>query len=212
MSTAPDQTAMIPNGNYRPTPLCLALPRDRQLKCLSCSHLGLLFLDAHSYILSANDRAHAMLRAGDCVSNEDGVLSAPARYRLELARCIRSVLSYGHEYATMLMTLPPRHLPVSVVIRRYTDEKAAAIVIVSDPTLPCIPRPDILRALYGLTDAEIRVACGVAKGYDPNEIARMHKITVNTVRTHLKRLFQKTGVKRQAELILILLTIPSVTE
>jgi len=179
----------------------------------SFSNLALLLLDAHPYIVSANRRAEALLRSGDCLVSEDGMLSASNGYRSALAKCIHRVINYPHhEYATMLMVVPSKRLPVSVMVRQYTAAGAAAIVIVSDPNMPVLPVADVLQALYGLTDAESRVAYGIAAGLDLSEISRVQKISVHTVRSHLKRLFQKTGARRQSELILILLTSPAVAE
>jgi DNA-binding CsgD family transcriptional regulator len=58
---------------------------------------------------------------------------------------------------------------------------------------------------FGLTMAEARLALFVAKGGTINEYAHVKGIKVSTVRTHLKSVFAKSGVKRQAELASLIL-------
>jgi DNA-binding CsgD family transcriptional regulator len=53
---------------------------------------------------------------------------------------------------------------------------------------------------FGLTQAEARVAIAVAMGLNIPEVARQIGLSPNTVKTHLRRVFDKTGTARQAEL------------
>lgn len=62
-----------------------------------------------------------------------------------------------------------------------------------------------LEELYGLTHAEARVASRVGRGLAVKEIAADLHISVETVRTHLKRIYAKTGTRRQAELVRLIL-------
>jgi len=59
---------------------------------------------------------------------------------------------------------------------------------------------------YGLTPAECRVALLLGDGHAPRKIAEMVGVTDNTVRSQIKSIFSKTGVKRQGELIRLLLS------
>ena len=61
--------------------------------------------------------------------------------------------------------------------------------------------PDLLQALFDLTPAEARVASLVANGKTVEGVAFATSSSQNTVRSHLKSIFQKTGVRRQTELI-----------
>jgi DNA-binding CsgD family transcriptional regulator len=55
--------------------------------------------------------------------------------------------------------------------------------------------------LYGLTGGELRVAMAMATNLTPQEVADMLGIGIQTVKTHLQRIFQKTCTSRQADLI-----------
>lgn len=67
-------------------------------------------------------------------------------------------------------------------------------------------RLDVAAAIYGLSPGQRRVAALVAEGLSLNEIAERLGITANTARTHLNRIFEKTGVRNQAALVRILLS------
>jgi DNA-binding CsgD family transcriptional regulator len=61
-------------------------------------------------------------------------------------------------------------------------------------------------ALFGLTAAEARLSAGLARGQNLEELSERYSVSLNTARTHLKRIFNKTGVCSQGELIKLLLT------
>jgi DNA-binding CsgD family transcriptional regulator len=63
----------------------------------------------------------------------------------------------------------------------------------------------VFRERFALTGAESRVAIEVAEGRKPSDIAGRLGLSVHTVRSHLKRIFQKTGVHSQAGLVRALL-------
>lgn len=63
-----------------------------------------------------------------------------------------------------------------------------------------------LAALYGLTRAEARLAAKLAEGLSLEDAAEALTVSINTARCQLSMAFQKTGVRRQAELVALLLT------
>jgi DNA-binding CsgD family transcriptional regulator len=70
-----------------------------------------------------------------------------------------------------------------------------------------VPQP-ILKALFDLSSAEARVAERIAAGNTLADIGKQLSVSVHTIRAQLKSIFEKTGVRRQADLIR-LLTVPS---
>jgi DNA-binding CsgD family transcriptional regulator len=62
-----------------------------------------------------------------------------------------------------------------------------------------------LSCLFHLTAAEARIATLIANGARLDDVAIELDISLNTVRTHLRHIFEKTGVERQADLIHLLL-------
>jgi DNA-binding CsgD family transcriptional regulator len=60
---------------------------------------------------------------------------------------------------------------------------------------------EIFFSLYGLTGGELRVLLALLEGLTAGEAAVRFGISSSTVKTHLQRLFEKTGTSRQAELV-----------
>lgn len=70
-------------------------------------------------------------------------------------------------------------------------------------------RLDMAAVIYGLSPAQKQLAGHVAQGLSLPDIARAMGITANTARTHLNRVFEKTGVHNQAALVRVLLSSAS---
>lgn len=62
-----------------------------------------------------------------------------------------------------------------------------------------------LRERFGLTAREARVALLIAEGHAAKEVAVTLGVTVFTVRAHLRNIFAKIGVGRQAALVRVVL-------
>jgi DNA-binding CsgD family transcriptional regulator len=65
-----------------------------------------------------------------------------------------------------------------------------------------------LQLSYGLTQQEANVALRVAAGKSPETIAEQLDLSIHTVRTHLKRTYDKVGVQGQTELAARLMAGP----
>ncbi|OEO28834.1 hypothetical protein VW23_002790 [Devosia insulae DS-56] len=67
-------------------------------------------------------------------------------------------------------------------------------------------RLEVAAAIFGLSPAQKHVAGLVVEGLSLPEVAERLAITTNTVRTHLNRVFEKTGVRTQPALVRVLLS------
>ena len=81
----------------------------------------------------------------------------------------------------------------------------AALVLIADPSRRPLPTEQALRDLDDLTPAEARTARALLAGRAPREIADELRVSLGTVRTHLHRVFGKTGTASQADLASLLL-------
>jgi DNA-binding CsgD family transcriptional regulator len=91
-------------------------------------------------------------------------------------------------------------LPVALTTQRRMPAATAMVLIT--PNLP--PPTDVYRsiaAMYGLTASEQRIAAELARGETPTRAAATPGISDNTVKTHITRIYAKTGVSRHAELV-----------
>lgn len=59
----------------------------------------------------------------------------------------------------------------------------------------------LLRHVYGLTPAEVKVAVAMAEGETLKQYSERRRISRNTAASQLKRAFEKTGLRRQTELV-----------
>lgn len=81
---------------------------------------------------------------------------------------------------------------------------ACASVLVREPATYW-PVPETLVELYGLTPAEAGLTVELVRGLGLAEACSNRAITVNTGKGYLKRVFEKTGARRQSELASIIL-------
>ena len=83
---------------------------------------------------------------------------------------------------------------------RLASAAVAAVFIAPSHAGPPIPAA-ALGALYDLTPAEARVLVDISAGHTPAALASALGVAEATVRTHLARVFSKTGTSRQADLV-----------
>jgi DNA-binding CsgD family transcriptional regulator/PAS domain-containing protein len=91
--------------------------------------------------------------------------------------------------------------PLPAQVRSARERESIAIVFVRDPVARHAAAPDFLRDLFGFTPAEAALAQALQAGVSPAQYARDHGLSPNTVYTHLRRVKDKTGWNRTAELI-----------
>jgi DNA-binding CsgD family transcriptional regulator len=93
--------------------------------------------------------------------------------------------------------------PLKPAARSYGDgpHEALAAVMVYKAGLEYPRPPDIIARFYNLTPTELRVLLAIVEIGGAPEVAAKLGIAPSTVRTHVGRLFEKTGTKRQAELV-----------
>ncbi|MEI6336741.1 MAG: helix-turn-helix transcriptional regulator, partial [Methylococcaceae bacterium] len=88
-------------------------------------------------------------------------------------------------------------------------QKALALIFVIDTTKSqSLSTLNLLGKLYDFSPAELKVASALLSGKSPEEYSRQNGASINTVRSQLKALFRKTGVRGQSELLVLLSRIP----
>ena len=176
---------------------------------------AILIVDAESRCLHANDAAKAMLDAKDPVALKDGELALPRRAgTLALQQAVRDAATPFTGAGARAAGIPSTRLDGSPVVLHVmplhrpalsgpVGPRAVAAVFVSPSALPPQMPADALSLLYGLTPAETRIFEMLAGGMTQGEIASALGLATSTVKTHLLRVFEKTGCKRQAELTML---------
>ena len=177
---------------------------------------GLIFFGTKGNVVLMNRSAMA------CVAERDGLLATREALRAErsaesalLEKTISqaasalngNALSAGGTVMISRRSRPPLQIQISPIRNSViqTSQPIAAVAFVNDSLRQHRPTQEVLRVLFGLTPAECRVALLLGDGHAPRKIANMVGVTDSTVRSQIKSIFSKTGVRRQGELIRLLL-------
>jgi len=86
-----------------------------------------------------------------------------------------------------------------------TRTRPAACIVIADPERHVELPEKMLRTVYGLTPAEVRLAGQIANGKSLQYTAKALGISYKTARTQLAAIFRKTSTTRQGELVKLLL-------
>jgi DNA-binding CsgD family transcriptional regulator len=190
--------------------------RDMLERALDRLADAVALLRADGAVVYANDALQAISRRGDGVRLRRGMIelaAADARARLDDAIAAVLRLRDGDIATSANCDFPvPRSTgasPYVVSVRPLMDNEhkhlagsdAVAIVFIRDPLSRNIAAVCLLREVFGLTDAEAGLAQALQSGVPPGAYAQDRAISLNTVYTHLRRIKEKTGCNRMAELI-----------
>lgn len=97
---------------------------------------------------------------------------------------------------------------VSVCVSPLADAEEPGRAVVVARLLRAQGRIEVqLRTLFGLTRAEAQVGAALARGGCLAEIASELGISVTTARTHVARIFLKTGTKQQSQLVALVAAV-----
>ena len=185
---------------------------------LDTTQIGIIHLDRQGRIVEVNDRARAILRQGDGLSDQGGVLSARVpedRNRLErlVAGALPTASTPAVSGSMMLRRTsvwPPFVVHVKPVGSRQRDFGAwrvAAQVLLVEPGHAHRIDPLLLETALGLTPVESRVAAWVTEGMTVREIAEATGYTERAVRWHLYRTCHKHGLSGQLDLVRLVLSV-----
>ncbi|MBW2287224.1 MAG: helix-turn-helix transcriptional regulator [Deltaproteobacteria bacterium] len=174
---------------------------------------GILLLDGGANVEFRNRAARRMLGRCDGFELVDGALSAVDPDSDEILQSlIDEVIAPSAEAAA----------GGALVVQRASDEAAypvsvsrllpgealrdiVACVLVSDPDSGVEPAVELVRSIHNLTQAESDLVEHLARGQTLEEASRTRGVSINTMRSHLKRVFRKTGTSRQGELVQLVL-------
>jgi DNA-binding CsgD family transcriptional regulator len=170
---------------------------------------GLFVVDAAGRIVHANASGRAMLRERLVLRDAEGRLVAcEARAASALNEVIaESAGPDARPTAWPLSAGDGRHyvahlLPLASGARRVgATLPALTAVFVHKAVIEAHCPPDVIARLYHLTPGELRVLLAIVEVGGVAETARALGVAEATVKTHLHRLFGKTGASRQADLV-----------
>jgi DNA-binding CsgD family transcriptional regulator/PAS domain-containing protein len=186
----------------------------RMAQALDALRCAVVLVNEHGVILHANRAAESLLHGGSPVRSAKGMLqastpSAAQELRAALALAAGDEAGIGKTGLAIRLTAPDSDLPVMFAhvlpmtgsdFRTRLQPSAVAAVFIG-AAVDAQEGAGMVAAAFGLTPAETRVLASLLAGLPLAEAATALGITRDTAKNHLNRIFQKTGVTRQADLM-----------
>lgn len=177
---------------------------------LDASPAGVVLVDREARIIHANAVARAMFAANDPIRSTEGTLELVAEVVPGLLQ--RAIATAGDAAAgSKGMGVPARRgnrQPLTVQVmplehRRGANTPIAAVaaILIADAATGPATSAEILGALFDLTPAEARIFTLIAGGVTLGEIGAQLGISSTTAKTHLARIYHKTGQNSRAGLV-----------
>lgn len=178
---------------------------------------GMYLVDATGRIVHANTAGHVMLNAADVLRAEAGRLAVNDRQAEQTLADAFATAGKGDAAVGIKGVAVPlvardgeryvaHVLPLTSGARRRagTGYAAVAALFVQKAALNMPSPPEVVAKTYKLSPMELRVLLAVVEVGGIPEVAEALGIAETTVKTHLHRTYQKTGVNRQADLVKLL--------
>jgi DNA-binding CsgD family transcriptional regulator len=189
-------------------------------------HQPVLLLDCDRNIMFRSEAAKAIVDRADMLCEQKGVLGCrntesdialtlalqeldslpPASRVLGKAPAERRTLRLRTADGSRMMIatlLALRPVAGAGTIGRTTR----ALLTIHEPHAASTIAPSFLVDVFQFTPAEARVAVRLTAGLTLEEIAAEFKVSVTTVRTQLSAIFDKTGTRRQADVMRLLAAV-----
>ena len=173
---------------------------------------AIFLIDASCRIVHANSAGHDIVGAGDVLRSVNGQLVARDVQANQTLR--KAFAGHGMAADAACIALPmtghdgeryvAHVLPLTAAARGATASayRSVAALFVRKVAME-IAGIDIIARSFDLTPAELRVMLSVVDVGGVPETATALGIAESTVKTHLRRVFAKTGSSRQADLVKI---------
>ncbi len=177
---------------------------------------GVVILGARGAVVLMNSSAEETLHRRDGLLLRQGKLSAAVyaestRLQTIIGGAVLTGTGKGLNAGGTILISRETRRPLSITVaplREFStilSQRPAAVLFISDPDRNLELPADLLRRCYGLTPAEARMVMVLLEGHSLKEGADSCGVTHNTAKSQLKSIFSKTQVRRQGELIRLLM-------
>ncbi len=206
----------IPNNtNQTVRIVCEDLTNNRRLshsgsneeafkQTLNYLSVGVLLVNHKLEPTFINQAAEQFINNDKSLMVDDGTIYlATEELNLELVKCVSSssggVISMKQHHKDSSTELLISPLSMETNNDNMTTPKA--IIFIFHAHKDAQKFEELLKALYRFTNAEARLASALIRDPRLEQAANSIGIKINTARSHLKKIFQKTGTDRQSSLI-----------
>ena len=176
--------------------------------------VSILLVDAGGRIVHANTAGHGILHAGDVLRAADGrLIASDAQVDQTLREAFAAVENGDAALGNKGIALPltacdgehyiVHMLPLTSGQHRNASMVCGAVAALFVRKVEMEPPslPTLISKTFSLTPTELRVLLAIVDVGGVPEVAEALGVAETTVRTHLGRLFDKTGTGRQADLV-----------
>jgi DNA-binding CsgD family transcriptional regulator len=179
--------------------------------------VGMIVVDEFARPRYMNPMAEKLVKSHPAISlGQDKRIKAHNHEQtLQLHKRVLECVEGKPSYSQMGLRHPEVDHPLVMMVTPLTNEvwegnEQGAIIFLNDPSEDKnVYSIKTLTDVYLLSQAEARVAMELLNGLTAEQIATKFNRSINTVKTQIKRVYAKTGVNREADLVR-LLTSPHV--
>ncbi|WID97422.1 helix-turn-helix transcriptional regulator [Bosea vestrisii] len=190
----------------------LSIEREMTRRALDELSLAIIIVDSAMQLTYANAAADELLAVPQgLLAVRGGKLYAHAsREQNGLKDLVAGASDLAGARGQMLLRArSPEADDVSVCVTPLSASYALSgrssdVMIVARVIAPARGQLAAAQQLFDLTEAEARLAVGLASGLSLAELAQRQGIKITTARTHLARIFWKTGTRQQSQVAALL--------
>jgi DNA-binding CsgD family transcriptional regulator/PAS domain-containing protein len=174
---------------------------------------GVVLLTRHLRVVHANPAARAIMARADALTLGAtlGAMRRADHAALQKTLALAAAAGLPPPLRVARSTLQRDYIvtafPVTPREGLFKDWSTSVCVLIADPDATPVMPEKILRQVFGLTAAEVRLLALLAGGSSVEQASQLLEVSQATIRTQLAALFRKTGTSRQGELIRLALAL-----
>lgn len=188
------------------------LERDIYASALRNLHMGYVLLDQHGRVIRMDEEAeHLLAHNTDLFISGTALKVRHTEKNDELQQIVAEGLASRADFSRGLNIPGARHIVLLIKSAPEAPILASAVtphlvVYINEPTAPTTTPKARIAELFELSPTEAALVVELVHGRTLAEAAANINITEQTARSYSKRIFNKTGTRRQAELVRLILT------
>jgi len=178
--------------------------------------IACVLLDGHGRVFSMNDCAEQLLARSpflgvrsDVLRCANGVDGKPLAKAIELVLAAHRNRCRSQRGVGLQLETSPGNGVLDIVVKPLISDRLlesrdtpAAVVYINDCRQPGIELdPAVLVGMYGFTNCESQLAALLARGTNLSDAAEHLGVSINTVKTHLRGVYEKMGTNKQARVV-----------